>query len=89
MIIFVRTARQCQWPYRVENDGSRPIAAVKRRWAWLVLERVTDGLDGLGSDPGGDVTGPGAHPASCTVGKARPGRAADHSPPPSASVMEE
>jgi len=31
-------------------------------------------------------TGPGAHRASCKV---RPGRAADHSPPFSAAVMEE
>ena len=41
-------------------------------------------------------TGPVAHPASCTMGtgsfpwgKVRPGRAADHSPPSSAAVMEE
>ena len=41
-------------------------------------------------------TGPGDHPASCTMGtgsfpggKLRPGRAADHSPPSSAAVMEE
>ena len=41
-------------------------------------------------------TGPGAHPASCKMGtgsspggKVRPGRAADHSPPSSAAVMEE
>jgi len=41
-------------------------------------------------------TGPGAHQASCTMGtgsfpggKVRPGRAADHSPPYSAAVMEE
>jgi len=60
------------------------------------------GLDGPGSNPGGDEifppvqTGPGAHPASCKVGtgslpggKVRPGRAADHSPPSSAAVMEE
>jgi hypothetical protein len=41
--------------------------------------------------------GPGAHPASCTVGtggsfpggKARPGRGADHSPPSSAEVKKE
>jgi hypothetical protein len=33
-----------------------------------------------------------SHPASCTMGtrgKVRPGRAADHSPPSSAEVMEE
>jgi hypothetical protein len=60
------------------------------------------GLDGLGSNPSGDEifcpvqTGPGAHPASCTIGtgsfpegKVRPGRAADRSPPSSAVVMEE
>jgi hypothetical protein len=42
-------------------------------------------------------TGPGYHPASCTVGtggsfpggKARPGRDADHSPPSSAEVKKE
>jgi hypothetical protein len=42
-------------------------------------------------------TGSGAHPASCTMGtggpfpgaKARPGRDADHSPPPSAEVKNE
>ena len=41
-------------------------------------------------------TGPGAHPASCTMGywvfpgcKERPGRDADPSPPSSAVVMEE
>jgi hypothetical protein len=41
-------------------------------------------------------TGPGAHPASCTVGtggsfpggKAGPGRDSDHSPPFSAEVMK-
>jgi hypothetical protein len=37
-------------------------------------------------------TGPGAHPASCTMGTGkylvvkRPGRGADHPPPPSAEV---
>ena len=41
-------------------------------------------------------TVPGAHPASCKMGtrsfpggKVRPGRAAEHSPPSSAAVMEE
>ena len=41
-------------------------------------------------------TGPGSHPVSCTMGtgpfpvsKVWPGRAADHSPPSSAAVMEE
>jgi len=41
-------------------------------------------------------TGPGAHPASCTMGTGffsrglmRPRRAADHSPPSSAEVLEE
>jgi hypothetical protein len=42
-------------------------------------------------------TGPGAHPASCTMGtggpfpggKARPGRDADHSSPSSAEVVNE
>ena len=60
------------------------------------------GLDGPGSNPGGGrdfppvQTGPGAHPVSCKMGtgsfrggKVRPGRAADHSPPSSAAVMEQ
>jgi len=58
------------------------------------------GLDGPGSNLGGDEifppvqTGPGAHPASCKYrvfpgGAERPRRAADHSPPSSAEVMEE
>jgi hypothetical protein len=40
-------------------------------------------------------TGPGAHPASCTMGTGyfpgvkRPGRGADHSPPSSAEVENE
>ena len=41
-------------------------------------------------------TGPGTHPASCKMvtgsfpgGKVRPGRAADHSHPSSAAVMEQ
>jgi hypothetical protein len=40
-------------------------------------------------------TGPGAHPASCTMGTGsfpgikRPGRGADHPPPPSVEVMKE
>ena len=34
-------------------------------------------------------TGPGAHPAYCTMGKARPGHDADLSPPSSAVVMKE
>ena len=59
------------------------------------------GLDGLGSNPGGDeffrpsrpalwLTQP---PVKCVPGlsrgKVRPGGAADHSPPSSAAVMEE
>ena len=59
-------------------------------------------LDGLGSNPGGDeifrpsrsalwTTQPPVKwvPGLSTGGKVRPGRAADHSPPPSAAVMEE
>jgi len=41
-------------------------------------------------------TGPWAHPASCTMGtwsfpggRVRPGRAADHSPPSSATIIME
>jgi len=38
-----------QRPYHVESTGSRPINAVKQRWAWLVL---------------GWVNGPGVDSAS-------------------------
>jgi len=61
---------------------------------------VTDyGLDGPGSNPGGDEIfrpSSGARSASCKMGtgsfpggKVWPGRAANHSPPSSAAVMEE
>jgi hypothetical protein len=59
------------------------------------------GMDGPGIESrwGRDFppvhSGPGAHPASCTMGtgsfprgKVRPGRAADHSSPSSAEVLE-
>jgi len=60
------------------------------------------GLDGPGIEPRWGArlsapvqTGPGAHPASCTMGtgsfqggKERPGPDADHSPPSSAVVMK-
>jgi len=60
--------------------------------------RVTDyGLDGLGSNPGGDTFStcpdwPWGPPNGYRVflgGKVQPGHAADHSPPSSAVVMEE
>ena len=59
------------------------------------------GLDGLGSNPGGDeifrtsrpVLGPTQPPVKWVLGlsrgKVRPGHTADHSPPSSAAVMEE
>ena len=59
------------------------------------------GLDGLGSNPGGDeifrpsrpALGPTQPPVKWVPGlfrgKERPGRAADHSPPSSVAVMEE
>jgi len=60
------------------------------------------GLDGPGSNPGGDeifrpsrpALGPTQPPVQWVPGifsedKVRPGRAADHSPPSSAAVMEE
>jgi len=59
------------------------------------------GLDGPGSNPGGDEifrwSRPALGPTQASVkwisclpgGKVRPGRAADHSPPSSAAVMEE
>ena len=63
---------------------------------------VTDyGLDGPGSNPGGDEIFRPSRPAlgptqplvkwvpDFSRGNVRPGRAADHSPPSSAAVMEE
>ena len=59
------------------------------------------GLDGPGSNPGGDEIFRQSRPAlrptqpplkwvpGLSRGKVRPGRAADHSPPSSAAVMEE
>jgi len=59
------------------------------------------GLDGPGSKPGRDETFRPSRPAlgptqpllkwvpALSRGKVRPGRAADHSPPSSAAVMEE
>jgi hypothetical protein len=50
---------------------------------------------GYGMDGPGIESVPGAHPASCTmgtgsfVGVKRPGRDADHPPPPSAEVDNE
>jgi hypothetical protein len=58
-------------------------------------------MDGLGSNPGGDEFSARPYrpcgPTSLLIngnrvfpgGKVRPGRAADHSPPSSAAVMEE
>ena len=50
------------------------------------------GLDGPGIETAPVQTGPGGHPASCTIGtggKERPGRDADPSPPSSAVVKKE
>ena len=71
-------------------------------WTGSSVGIATDnGLDGPGSNPGGDEilrpSRPALGPTQPTVkcvpglsrGKVRPGRAADHSPPSSATVMEE
>ena len=65
-----------------------------------IATELRAGRSGIESQWGRDFppvqTGPEAHPTSCTMGtgsfpggKVRPGRAADHSPPSSAAVMEE
>ena len=60
--------------------------------------RLSYGLDGPGSNPDGDEIFRPSWPALGPTqgryrvfpgGKVRPGRAADHSPPSSAAVMEE
>ena len=66
----------------------------------FIATELRAGRSGIESRWGRDFasvpTGPGAHPASCKMGtgsfpggKVQPGRAADHSPPSSAAVMEE
>ena len=82
-------------------DLNRYVFLYVGRVAQLV-QRLSYGLDGLGIEFlwGRDFpavqTGHGAHLAFCKMGtgsfpggKVRPGRAADHSPPSSAAVMEE
>jgi hypothetical protein len=66
-----------------------------------VLTRLATDWTVRGSNPGGVrffahvQTGPGSHPASCTVGTGsfpgvkRPGRGADHPSPSSAEVTNE
>jgi len=58
-----------------------------------IATELRAGRSGIESQRGRDFLpvqiGPGAHPAFCTMGKVRPGRAADRSPPSSAAVMEE
>jgi len=65
-----------------------------------IATELRAGQSGIESQCGQDFppvqTGPGAHPASCKMGtgvfagaKARLGRAADRSPPSSATIMEE
>ena len=56
------------------NSGSH-LAVVPMQWPGSSVGIATDyGLDGPGSNPGGDEnfpplqTGPGAHPVSCTMG---------------------
>ena len=65
------------------------------------VQRLSYGLDGPGSNPGGDEIFRSSRPALGPIqppvkwvpglpgGKIRPGRAADHSPSSSAAVMEE
>jgi len=71
-------------------------------WPGSSIGIATDyGLDGPGSNPGGDEIFRSSRPAlgptqpsvkwvsGLSRGNVRPGRAADHSPPFSAAVMEE
>jgi len=71
-------------------------------YTFISVSIATDyGLDGPGSNPGGDEIFRPSRPAlvptqppvkwvpGLSRGKVRPGRAADHSPPSSAAVMEE
>jgi len=86
------------WPYRIilnwycliHGPGSSVGIATQLR-AERSGHQIPGGRDFLPVQ-----TGPGGHPASCTIGtgsfpggKVRPRRAADHSLPSSAAVMEE
>jgi len=58
---------------------------------WLKIRAGRSGIESqLGRDFPPVQTGSWVHPASCTMGTGSfPGRAADHSPPSSAAVMEQ
>ena len=70
-------------------------------WVAQSVQRLSYRLDGLGSNPGGDeifrpsrpALGPTQPPVKLVPGlsrgKERPARAADHSPPSSAAIMEQ
>jgi hypothetical protein len=76
---------------------------IQEFWAWWLSrysDRLRAGRSGNQIPVGARFfahvkTGPGAHPASCTMGTGsfpgvkRPGRGADHPPPPSAEVENE
>ena len=74
---------------------------LNEKWAGSVGIATDYGLEGLGSNPGGDEIFRPSRPAlgitqppvkwvpGLSRGKVRMGRDADHSPPSSAAVMEE
>jgi len=79
-----------QYRQSVRVPGSSVRIATELRAGWYGIEFR------WGRDFRPVQTGPGAHPASCTMGtgsfpggKLRPGRAADNSSPFSVAVMEE
>ena len=79
--------------YMVYCGPGSSVGIATELWAGRSGDRIP-----VGRDFPPTQTGPGAHPASCTIGtgffpgrgsKVRPGRAADHSPPSSAADLEE
>ena len=74
---------------KLERSGSGSIVGIATGYDWTV--RWSNPGGGGGEFPAPVLTGPGAHPASCTMctvsfpgGKQRPGRDTDPSPPSSA-----
>ena len=94
--------RSLKWPFSFKFPRQYPVCISLFCGPGSSVGIATDyGLDGLGSNLGGDdifhpsrpALGPTQSPVKwvpgLSRGKVRPGRAADHSPPFSAAVMEE
>jgi hypothetical protein len=70
-------------PHKLANGGAVPLQAIP---IWCVNNNLVCVQTGSGAHPASYTVGTGS---SFPVGKARPGRDADHSPPSSAEVKKE